>query len=145
MKKLGHNFFILVCSLFVLNIAGCSMNPDMMLKEFNNGLFEDVGGGIYLNKDGASVNTRLIPRDVYPVKEHGTLKLVISQAYHDYTWSLKDNKTGQVYSIDDGFFVVYVGRPQIELLSDRKYTLTLFATNNNGVLFTDTATINVVK
>ena len=140
MKK---SVLILMMLIGCLMLGSCAVSADQMLQEFNEQVYEELGNGNYVGK-GVHISTKLIPRDVYPVKEAYTLRLEIDPRFYDYQWSVKDNTSGSSYNIP-GYYIVYVGRPEIDFIYGHSYTLTLFAKNRNGVLFTDTATLSVVK
>ena len=133
----------LIISILPLFLLSCIMSPDQMLESFNDNLYEDIGGGMYQHGE-VIINPELIPRDIYPVIPGGTLRLEISAAYYDYSWSLEDQTSKQKWDIP-GFYIVYVGRPNIELIGGHKYTLTLNLKNRNGVKYMDTATLSCVN
>ena len=137
------SILVLLILSVCLIICSCGISPDQMLENFNNEIYEDVGGGVYENKDGVSINTHLIPKSVYPVNAGGQLRVEVSPAYYGYTWVLKDNSSKEEYNIK-GYYIVYIGPPDVNFSSGGEYTLTLNLKNRDGVAYSDSATIKVV-
>lgn len=142
MKKTFKILFSVVCTLFVLIAASCTMSADQMVEQYNGKMTEEKPGELKPNSK-PYFNNSLLPKDVYRVVEGGTLRFEEARAFFDHKWILKDNKTGQEYNVGD-FYITYVGMPDIKL-TEGTYTLTLYVKNWNNVVFKDSATIIVVK
>ena len=140
------SFCYIVVTTFLFLLISCGMTPDKMLEDFNKGVYKDNGNGDYTTENGdPSVSTSLIERAVYAVSFNGLQRVEVSDAFVSYKWTITDNDTKVERKLSDSGSTLFIYPSVLQLKVGGDYTLRLVVKNINGLLFTDSAKLSILK